>query len=99
LTNYIAFVSNRYDNATPAEKLQIIIKEYYIASWGNGIEPYNNYRRTGYPDNFQPTVEDGPGEYFATALYPGASVTTNPNAPTNVRTKQVFWADKSLDLH
>lgn len=97
--NYIAFVLNRYDTATPAEQLQIIIKEYYVASWGNGIEPYNNYRRTGYPDNFQPTVEDGPGEYFATALYPGASVTTNPNAPTNVRTKQVFWADKSLDLH
>lgn len=97
-TNYVNFVLNRFDASTPADQLQIIIKEYYIASWGNGIEPYNNYRRTGYPDNFQPTIEDNPGDYFSTALYPGASVTTNPNAPSNTRTKKVFWAP-NLDLH
>ena len=98
-TNYLNFVLGQFDAATAEDKLQIVIKEYYIASWGNGIEPYNNYRRTGYPDNFQPTVEENPGEYFYTALYPGASVNNNPNAPTNVRTKKVFWEPTSLELH
>lgn len=98
-TAYMNFVLSAYDSATDADKLQIIIKEFYIASWGNGIEPYNNYRRTGYPDNFQPTVEENPGAYFYTALYPGASTNNNPNAPTNVRTKKVFWDTASLNLH
>ncbi|MFT3793851.1 SusD/RagB family nutrient-binding outer membrane lipoprotein [Flavobacterium sp.] len=96
---YVAYVLERYDASSEADKLQIIIKEYYIAAWGNGIEPYNNYRRTGYPDNFQPTVEENPGAYFSTALYAGASVNNNPNAPSNVRTKRVFWDLGGFELH
>jgi len=95
---YVNFVLGRYDSAGDADKLQIIIKEFYIASWGNGIEPYNNYRRTGYPDNFQPTIEQEPGQFFYTALYPGVSVNNNLNAPNNVRTKKVFW-DGGITLH
>lgn len=97
--SYLNFVLDKYDAANDADKLQIIIKEFYIASWGNGIEPYNNYRRTGYPDNFQPTIEENPGAFYYTALYAGASVNNNPNAPTNVRTKKVFWDKANLDLH
>lgn len=96
---YVAFVLGKYNSATPANKLQIIIKEYYIAAWGNGIEPYNNYRRTGYPTNFQPTIEENPGVFYSTALYAGASVNNNPNAPSNVRTKKVFWDLASVELH
>jgi hypothetical protein len=95
---YVTFVLGRYDSAAADAKLQIIIKEFYIASWGNGIEPYNNYRRTGYPDNFQPTLEQESGPFFYTALYPGVSVNNNLNAPNNVRTKKVFW-DAGLTLH
>jgi hypothetical protein len=97
--DYIEFVLNRFAISSDADKLQIIIKEFYIAAWGNGIEPYNNYRRTGYPDNFQPTLEENPGPYFYTALYAGASVNNNPNAPSNVRTKKVFWDKANLELH
>ncbi len=96
---YLNFVLGRYDSFSDvANKLQIIIKEYYIAAWGNGVEPYNNYRRTGYPDNFQPTIEQDSGQFFNTALYPGVSVNNNLNAPNNVRTKRVFW-DAGLTLH
>ena len=35
------------------QKLNIIMKEYYIALWGNGVDAINNYRRTGKPDNMQ----------------------------------------------
>ncbi len=96
---YVNFVLTKYDEATTANKLQIIEKEYYIASWGNGIEPYNTYRRTGYPSNFQPTIEEASGDFFYTALYPGASVNNNPNSPPNTRTRKVFWDVANLDLH
>lgn len=95
---YVAFVDAAYTSANAAQKLEIIVKEFYIAAWGNGIEPYNNYRRTGYPSNFQPTRELDSGAFFYSALYPGVSVNNNPNAPSNVRTRRVFW-DAGLTLH
>ena len=92
------FILPKYDAFDSAKKLELIIKEYYIAAWGNGIEPYNNYRRTGYPSNFQPTLEPASGVFFYTALYSASAVNNNPNTPTNVRTKKVFWDTANLDL-
>lgn len=96
---YLAFMLSQYDAADNTKKLEIIIKEYYIASFGNGFEPYNAYRRTGYPKNFQPTLEPGSGLFYSTALYPSASVVNNPSAPANVRTKKVFWDKANVVLH
>jgi hypothetical protein len=93
------FILPRYDALNTDKKLELIIKEYYIAAWGNGIEPYNNYRRTGYPSNLQPTLEPVSGDFFYTALYPGNSVNNNPNTPTNVRSKKVFWDKANLILN
>ena len=99
--NYISNVETSYSNPSTSlsKKLEIIITEYYIASWGNGIEPYNNYRRTGYPSNFQPTLEEDSGPFFYRALYPGSVENNNPNMPGNVRTKKVFWDKLTTDLH
>ncbi len=96
---YLDFIGDVYDNQNADKKLELIIKEYFIASWGNGIEPYNNYRRTGYPSNFQPTLEPIAGDYFYTAYYPLVSVNNNPNTPNNSRTKKVFWDKANLILH
>ena len=89
----------KYDAATSVAKLEIIMKEYYLACWGNGIEPYNNYRRTGFPSNFQPTVEPISGDYYYTALYAGTSVNNNPNTPSNLRSRKVFWDKANIILH
>lgn len=97
--DYWNFLSPKYDTYSTDQKLELIIKEFYIASWGNGIEPYNNYRRTGYPSNFQPTLEEASGVYFSTALYPGSVANNNPNMPNNVRTKKVFWDKLTTVLH
>lgn len=97
--DYIDFVSDFYDSLSVDKQLELIIKEYYIASWGNGIEPYNNYRRTGFPSNFQPTLELSESPFYYTALYPGNSVNNNTNTPNNTRTKKVFWDKANLNLH
>jgi hypothetical protein len=96
---YWNFLSPKYNGFSTDKKLELIIKEFYIASWGNGIEPYNNYRRTGYPSNFQPTLEEASGVFFATALYPASAANNNPNMPNNVRTKKVFWDELTTVLH
>ncbi|MCY7360950.1 MAG: SusD/RagB family nutrient-binding outer membrane lipoprotein, partial [Ignavibacteria bacterium] len=96
---YPVFMLTRFDSASSTVKLEIIMKEYYLASWGNGIEPYNNYRRTGYPSNFQPTVEPTSGDYYYTAFYSGNAVNNNPNTPSNLRSRKVFWDKANIILH
>lgn len=92
IAKYEDFINAQYDNLDANKRLELIIKEYYIASWGNGIEPYNNYRRTGYPSNLQPTLEPISGPFYNCAFYSGSSVNNNPNTPANDRTRKVFWA-------
>jgi hypothetical protein len=96
--DYVNYVKAKYNDAG-TNQMELIVKEYYLAAWGNGIEPYNNYRRTGYPSNFQPTLELDSGVYYSTALYPANGVVNNPNAPDNVRTKKVFWDKAAITLH
>lgn len=90
---YVAEVLKLYDAApTPTEKLDVIIKEYWLAAHGNGIEAYNFYRRTGSPRNQQPALEANPGEFIRSFFYPSVYANRNSTAvqKTSVAT-QVFW--------
>ena len=63
--DYVAEVLARYDAAVSnTAKLNVIMKEYHIASFGNGVESYNNYRRTGMPQNMQPTLGAAPAPFI-----------------------------------
>lgn len=99
ILDHETFLKKIYDGISNSGKLELVLKEFFIASWGNGIEPYNNYRRTGFPSNFQPTLEPTPGDFYNTAFYPTSAVNNNPNAPTNSRTRKVFWDKANLNLH
>ncbi|MEM9983666.1 MAG: SusD/RagB family nutrient-binding outer membrane lipoprotein, partial [Bacteroidota bacterium] len=97
--DYLTALEAEYDAATTDdERLNIIIREYYIAAWGNGVETYNAYRRTGKPTNIQPTLDPGGGDFLRSALYPTDHVTLNSNAEQRDPTEPVFWDnnDKSL---
>jgi hypothetical protein len=90
---YVTKVLALYDAATTDDqRLNVIMKEYYIALWGNGLDIYNNYRRTGKPDNMQPTINAAPGEFIRSNLYPSDYVNLNQNAiqKSNVGVR-VFW--------
>lgn len=89
--NYLQKVTFFYDGLNNERKLELIIKEFYIAAFGNGIESYNAYRRTGYPSNLQPTLESVSGTFYNCAWYPSNAVANNPNAPSNNRERKVFW--------
>lgn len=90
---YVTKVLALYDAATSDDaRMEVIMKEYYIALWGNGYEAYNNYRRTGKPGNMQPTINAAPGEFIRSHLYPSNYVNLNQNAvqKANVGVR-VFW--------
>lgn len=93
INDYVDFVLAQYDNAGGDDaRMDVIGKEYYIALFGNGIEGYNLYRRTGAPENLQPTLL-GTGEFPRSFFYPNNSVNSNPNITNQGRsfTDQVFW--------
>lgn len=88
---YVSFVMGQYDAATTdTERLDIIMKEYYIALWGNGIEAWNNYRRTSMPSDLSPHVKTA-GEFPRALLYPATVVNTNSSINQQPVTTKVFW--------
>ena len=93
IDDYINEVSTNYMNAaSDDERLNIIMTEYHIALYGNGVEAYNSYRRTGKPDDLQPLRAADVDTYLRSFFYPTTSVSNNSNSDQkdNV-TQRVFW--------
>ena len=89
---YVTGVMTSYMNAAnDDERMEIIGKEYWLAMYGNGVEGYNLYRRTGAPGNLQPTLL-GTGSFPRSFLYPSNTVDRNLNITQKPGlTEQVFW--------
>lgn len=97
IDNYVTKVLSDYDAADTDGKLNIIMKEWYMALWGNGLDAYNNYRRTGKPNDMQPTISSSPDAFIRTFWYPAVHANLNKTASqkTNL-TQKTFW-DKNPD--
>lgn len=54
VTQYISAVLAKYDLGTPAKKLEYIMTQKWISSFGSAVDQYTDYRRTGYPVLFNP---------------------------------------------
>jgi hypothetical protein len=96
---YVDHVLGKYDAAaSDDERLDIIIREFYIAAWGNGLEAYNMYRRTGKPGNMAPSLEPNPGPFIRSFFLPSDHVELNQNANQKNLTDQVFWDNNPADF-
>ncbi len=67
------------------------MREYWVASFGNGLEAYNGYRRTGYPSDMQTTREADSGTFPRVMLYPESFVNLSSNGTQHSIDTQVFW--------
>ncbi|MCX2762150.1 SusD/RagB family nutrient-binding outer membrane lipoprotein [Aquimarina muelleri] len=92
ITTYKDAILEKYDapGLDDDAKLDIIIEQYFLALWQNGVEAYNTYRRTGKPD-LQPTLLATPGVYIRTFPYPDALVNRNSSVDSKPISTQVFW--------
>jgi len=93
IDDYVAKVLAAYDAATTdQQRLNIVMKEWYIALWGNGADAHNNYRRTGLPNNLQYPKLLASGPYNRSFYYPSVYINLNKNAAAqNAIDKKVFW--------
>jgi hypothetical protein len=90
---YIAEITTNYTNAASNDdRLNIIMTEYQLALFGNGVEAYNSYRRTGLPNDLQPLRVAPVDNFIRSFFYPNVSVTNNSNSDQKADvTDQVFW--------
>jgi hypothetical protein len=105
VNNYINAVLNEYDAASANKKLQIIMTEKWIASFGSAVDAYTDYRRTGYPVLFNPKDANmAPGGFVQPpvngdpVINPGAqpkvAVTLSKNYPNSLP-----WYQGELDAN
>lgn len=52
--DFVAKVKSSFLAANASKKLEIIMTQKWISNFGAWVEPYNDYRRTGYPVLFDP---------------------------------------------
>jgi len=75
-----------------ADKWDVLANQYFVALYGNGIDAYNFYRRTGYPTTLQPNIEPVPGNFPKSMWLPAVHANTNSNITQKANLDvQVFW--------
>lgn len=97
IDTYIADAGVRYDNAASNEaKLNVVMSEFYKSLWGNGVDVYNNYRRTSYPSDLAPSTNPNPGSFTNSMWYPAVYVNNNNNPDAQQRAtigEKIWWAE------
>jgi hypothetical protein len=78
---------------TPDQQLQQIIEEKFVASYGVLMEPWNDFRRTGYPAITKVSNAVTPG-IIRSLPFPQSEIDANKNTPpqkADLSAKFVFW--------
>ncbi len=91
IDNYVNEVMDNFNAADDNGRLDIILEEFYLASYGNSTESYNGYRRTGYPSSLQIPIENENVPFPRTFSLPVDAVNSNSNLNQRSITTQVFW--------
>ena len=89
---YIADIQSKYNSANNSGKFDILGNQLFVNLYGNGIDAYNFYRRTGYPTTLQPCIELNSGAFTRSFFYPANEANTNSSISQKPDQKvQVFW--------
>ncbi len=93
IAQYIA--ANGTLSGTTANQIRQVIEEKYIASFGVAVEPWVDWRRTGFPAISIPTnAINGVTSVPRTLFYPQSEIDLNPNNPGQKSSSlqdRVFW--------
>lgn len=81
------------------EAMNYVAREYWIALFGNGVEAYNLYRRTGKPTGMQPTITPQSLPFPRSYWYPANFANLNNTVTQkNDLTTRVFWDNTTTNL-
>jgi len=101
-TAYIDNILAAYDAATTAGKLEIIMTQKWIQSFGSNVDQWTDYRRTGYPVVFDPrNTTQAPGGFVTSPEGPnlGDPATQIPVQRVNEIPLSLPWGQDDLSLN
>jgi hypothetical protein len=103
VNTYISNVMAAYD-ANPSRQLQIIMTQKWIQSFGNGVDAYTDYRRTGFPIIFDPNDPVMAPNHFVQPPINGDPVNPGAQKKVPVQTSLPYplsipWPTVELDVN
>ncbi len=101
VTNYITAALAAFDAQVGNDNIMnYIAREYWIASYCNGVEAFNLYRRTGLPTGMQPALNEDPGAFPRSFYYPANFATRNSSVEQKTSLSgKIFWDTNATDLN
>ena len=92
VSSYISSVVNAFNGGSNEDKWEALATQQFIAHYGNGMDSYNFYRRTGYPKKLQLNIDPNPGAFVRSFFYPANEANVNSNIVQKPGVDvQVFW--------
>ena len=93
VTEYVNNMLKLYDDApSNSAKLNVVMKQLWFCSWGQGQEIWNAMRRTGFPSTINNPIIKPPRQYALRLPYPSQEGSINPNATPKL-TEVIFDRD------
>ncbi|MEM8568034.1 MAG: SusD/RagB family nutrient-binding outer membrane lipoprotein [Bacteroidota bacterium] len=88
---YVAARLSQFDTASDDDRMNLLMTQKALASWGNGVEPYTDLRRTGFP--LYPASLAPQGPFPVRVLLPDSEIAGNANAPSTrpSQAEPIFW--------
>ncbi|MCZ2845263.1 MAG: SusD/RagB family nutrient-binding outer membrane lipoprotein [Candidatus Bathyarchaeota archaeon] len=95
VTAYIDAVLAAFEGASKEKQLEIIMTQKWVSTFGDHVDQYNDYRRTGYPILADPL---GPGPEYQLDMgdFPLDDGVTVQNSPFQV---SLYWPQNELNLN
>ncbi len=89
---FIANVRASYNAGSTMDQWNILAEQYFVTLYGSGLDAFNFYRRTGFPNTLQPNLEPVPGNFPKSLFYPLNETSNNTNVIQKANLDvQVFW--------
>ncbi|MFD2727062.1 SusD/RagB family nutrient-binding outer membrane lipoprotein [Hyunsoonleella rubra] len=95
-TDFIAAIRAEFDAASTEKQLEIIMTQKWTATFGDPIDQYTDYRRTGYPVLADPSANSGEYQLDNGDGWPLDDTLTTLN---NQFQTAMFWPQNELDLN
>ncbi len=91
-TAFAANIRAAFNAGSTMDQWNILAEQYFATLYGSGLDAFNFYRRTGFPNTLQPNIEPTPGNFPKSFFYPLNETSTNTNLQQKANLDvQVFW--------
>ncbi len=97
VTTFIGNVMAEYTAAATNKKLEIIMTQKWVATFGDPLDQYNDYRRTGFPILANPT--GGPSPEYQLNNADGFPLIDSQTIQNNLFQTSFFWPQNELNAN